>query len=454
MVTSLDEACAVLRSANAFGFTPRPFLFLPLLRTGCLSVLVSGQQEDQGWAGRFHVECLSAEERTRVRDDAGGRSDLRHLLPRAGEALARRWRGRRMALASYGQWWPEWRAELAGAGLCVQAPQVPPQPDCLVDKTRMRPWLRSLCLETPSDTVVDRLDHVSLRRRFGSPFVVQQPRGTGGHGTHLVRDERDLGRIPPGGPWLVSRYAEGTAINHHGLVGSHRAVCVLPASVQLTNLQDVGAAFGAYSGCDFGAVRALPPAAQSQARTAVERIGHALARLGYRGTFGVDLVITDDHQVLVLEINCRMQSSTWLLGELELAAGLLPTQLRHVLEQHGHSTAGPHLPDAGDAVQLTVRHTSPPARVTRAPRSGRYAINGAGEAVWRGESYGLWECGADEIVLIHLPRPATVLAPSASLARLISRRPLTTADGRTLTTRGREALSAVTALFGVEVVTP
>ncbi|MCF3102288.1 ATP-grasp domain-containing protein [Streptomyces roseoverticillatus] len=370
-------------------------------------------------------------------------------MPRAGELLSRRWRGHRLSLASYGQWWPEWRAALAGSGLNVQAPLTAPLPGFLVDKTLMRPWLRSLHLKTPADTVTTRLDHRLLRRRFGSPYVVQQPRGTGGHGTHLVRDEQDLSRISPGGSWLVSRYTDGVPLNHHGLVGSDGTVCVLPASVQLTDLRGVGASFGTYSGCDFGAVRLLPEAGRDRAREAVERVGRGLARVGYRGTFGVDLVMTGD-EVLLLEVNCRMQSSTWLLGELELAAGFLPTQLRHVLEQHGHGTAGEYLPEAAGAVQLMLRHSGPPARVTGVPRSGRYTITAQGDLLRRGEGYGLLECGEDEVVLLHLPHPATVLASGASLARLIGRRPLTTPDGRALTARGQRAVSAATSLFALD----
>ncbi|MEU8435469.1 hypothetical protein AB0F18_21655 [Streptomyces sp. NPDC029216] len=146
-----------------------------------------------------------------------------------------------------------------------------------------------------------------------------------------------------------------------------------------------------------------------------------------------------------------MQSSTWLLGELERAAGVLPTQLRHVLEQHGHGTAGDHLAEAPGAVQLMLCHDGPTARLTGAPRPGRYALTSAGDALWRGEGHGLMECGTDEIVLLHLPRPATILASGASLARLISRRPLTTPDGRALTAHGQRVVAAARSLFTLEL---
>ncbi|WP_067537763.1 ATP-grasp domain-containing protein [Nocardia crassostreae] len=445
MIRSLGDALDAFGSVGWLGFTPRPFLLLPLLRTGCLSVLISGQRADSGWADRFGIECVSAEDLTRTRDEAGGRSGLRHLLPHAGELLSR-WRGRRLALASYGQWWPEWRAALAGSGVDVHPPPTGTLPELLVDKTRMRPWLRSIGVQTPADTVTARLDHRLLHRRFGCPYVVQQPRGTGGHGTFLVRDEQGLDGIPSGGPWLASQFIPGVPINYHGLA-TGSGISVAPGSVQLTDLAEGGAPFGTYSGCDFGALHELPAATQQQARRAVQRIGDALAALGYRGIFGVDLVVAGG-TVVVLELNCRMQSSTWLLGELELGAGVLPTKLRHILEQHGYDTAGELLPKAPGAVQVTLRYDGPAARLTEVPRSGRYALIDSG-LVWRGEGYGLLECGTDEIVLVHLPRPATVLAPGAALARLISHQPLTTPDGRAFTTRGRQTASATRSLFGL-----
>ncbi|MFJ9854841.1 hypothetical protein [Streptomyces sp. NPDC101150] len=106
--------------------------------------------------------------------------------------------------------------------------------------------------------------------------------------------------------------------------------------------------------------------------------------------------------------------------------------------------------EAADAVQLILFHTGPPSRITGVPRSGRYTISADGTAAWRGEGCGLLECAADEMLLVHLPHPKTVVTPGAALARLISRRPVTTPDGHTLTPDGRQAVQAATALFAFE----
>ncbi|MFJ9854826.1 hypothetical protein [Streptomyces sp. NPDC101150] len=56
-----------------------------------------------------------------------------------------------------------------------------------------------------------------------------------------------------------------------------------------------------------------------------------------------------DNAVAVLEINCGMQDSTWLLAEIELAEGILPTTLRHVLTHgaEGSTGGGSEVPHQG-----------------------------------------------------------------------------------------------------------
>ncbi|MFI6845885.1 hypothetical protein OG535_17005 [Kitasatospora sp. NBC_00085] len=297
----------------------------------------------------------------------------------------------------------------------------------------MREWFDHLGVPAPAGAVVGgRPDHRALRDRFGAVYVAKSPRGSAGNGTHLVRSAEEAAALPERERWLVSEYVGDTAVNVHGFVGLDGLPQVLRPSLQPTGVEAAGAGCGQYAGCDFGAPERLFPVAVRRCLDATERIGWALAGLGYRGVFGAVFVLRDD-RALALEINCRMQGSSWLLGETELERGdgRLPTPVRHVLERRGVPALGKPDPDRAEGVQLTVRHAGAPARAVRVPETGAYALR-EGALVRRGDVAGLLECGPEETVLVNLPPAGTLLHPDAVLARLVTRRPLTAPDGRTL----------------------
>ncbi|MFB7615328.1 ATP-grasp domain-containing protein [Kitasatospora sp. NPDC056181] len=452
MIATLDDAARLLRPAAHLGIVSRPLYLLPLLRAGALTALLSSEAADAGWAERFGVELHSLEEHTLSRDGGPGGPGLDGVTARLAGLVGARWRGRELRLAGYGGQRGHWTAAVEATGARLLVPPPVPDHEVLVDKTAMRGWFDHLGVPAPASTVVSgRPDHRALRDRFGAVFVAQSPRGSGGNGTHLVRSAEEAAALPERERWLVSEYVGDTAINVHGFVGVDGLPQVLRPSLQLIGVEAAGAGFGQYAGCDFGAPERLSPVAVRRCLDATERIGWALAGLGYRGVFGADFVLRDDH-ALALEINCRMQGSSWLLGETELERGdgRLPTPVRHVLERHGVPTLGKPDPDRADGVQLTVRHTGAPARAVRVPEAGAYVLR-EGALVRRGDAAGLLECGPGETVLVNLPPAGTLVRPGAVLARLVTRSPLTAPDGRTLTAGGRGLVDALHRLYSFGV---
>ncbi|GAA2814284.1 ATP-grasp domain-containing protein [Kitasatospora sp. CM 4170] len=448
MIATLEDAGRVLRPGAHLGIVSRPLYLLPLLRTGALAALLSSEAADAGWGARFGVELHAQEEWSGTRDGGPGGPGLDGVAGRLPGLVGSRWRGRELRLAGYGSQRELWTAAVAATGARLLVPPPTADSDVLVDKVAMRAWFEHLGVKAPASTVVSgRPDHRVLRDRFGPLYVAQSPRGSAGNGTHLVRAADDAAVLPERERWLVSEYVGDTALNVHGFVGLDGLPQVLRPSLQLIGVAEAGAGFGQYSGCDFEAPERLSPRALSRCLEATERIGWGLAGLGYRGVFGADFVLDGD-RALALEINCRMQGSTWLLGEIELERpdGRLPTQLRHVLERHGVPTLGKPDPDPASGVQLTVRHTGGRARAVGVPRAGAYALH-EGALVRRGDAAGLLECGPEETVLVNLPPAGTVLHPGAVLARLVARRSLTAPDGRALTTRGRALVEALHRLY-------
>jgi hypothetical protein len=152
---------------------------------------------------------------------------------------------------------------------------------------------------------------------------------------------------------------------------------------------------------------------------------------------------------VALEINYRAQGSTWLLGEIELAAGTSPTMLRDILERHGHATNGPCDLTAAPATQLIIRHSGPPGRITQVPPSGIYRLEDH-RLRWHTSGYGLLECGPGDCAVLNLPAPDAVVYPRAILARLVTPQPVTTAAGTTLTEHGHRLVRAVHALLAID----
>jgi hypothetical protein len=451
LVTQGDEPehRPLFTGSRFLGIAPRPVYLLPLLRIGALSTLLTPEAPDSGWAQRFATEILSLEQLTGVRRRGSrgpGRDELLNQLP---TLVSSRWHGRLFTVAPYERGKRSanrWRAGIERVGARARFPtsnaaQGP------TDKIAVRAWLRELGVAVPDSVVTEHLDYRALSGVLGPTFVAQRPRGAGGRGTHLVTDADTAAALPQTRRWLVSAYGGDTTVNVHGFVtGSGDALALRP-SVQLANLAGTGSRFGEYSGSDFYAPTQLSGLAMSRCHDTVERIGAALGARGYRGVFGVDFAVRDD-TALALEINYRTQGSSWLLGEIELAAGTTPTMLRDVLERHGYTTGGQPDLTSAHATALTIRHSGPSGQVVRAPHTGIYRLE-HDQLRWLTNGCGLLECGPHDCALINLPSPGALIQPRAILARLVTPHPVTAAAGTTLTRHGDRIVRALHALFTI-----
>ncbi len=294
--------------------------------------------------------------------------------------------------------------------------------------------------DVPFDVVADRL---------GAPFVIQSVSGSSGRSTWLVGNPRELATVRAttdvDAPRLASRWEPGPTLNVHGLVASD-GIEVSAASVQLTGPTELSDERFAYCGGDFIAAERMPSALLLEAAMLTRRVGEILRALGWLGIYGLDIQVSDG-QLLVLEINPRLQASSWLLAEIEQRQGIVPMGARHerllLGDQDAATVATGERGDTGSGAFLVIRQGRPGGHVPCVPRVGYYRR--VDETLHFARSgVGFLGCRVGEIYLEGFgPAPGAWHQPGATLARVACAEQLVELDGRTLTEHGRHLATSV-----------
>jgi hypothetical protein len=317
------------------------------------------------------------------------------------------------------------------------------------DKIQVRTALAARGLPVPDFLVLDGSmhDYHTLAARLGARVVVQRRIGAAGSGTYEISCERDLEsvkRLACGAELLASRYAGDTTVNVHGLVLPDGVESSTP-SVQLTGIPELTPTRHAYCGNDFSAVRELAPSIVATCRALTRSVGRWLQAEGYRGLFGVDLV-ADGRTVSILEVNPRMQGSTWLLGELEARSGVVPMVVRHFQlwmdEDVPASPTDVRLPPSGAHGMLHLV-SGGARRVSHRLRCGIYQLHRGGRLRDRVDPRWPLALASNEVFLCGLPLSGSVVEAGAVVARFACDGGLSRCDGRALTARGQAIVRAI-----------
>jgi len=265
------------------------------------------------------------------------------------------------------------------------------------DKIQVREWLRRIDIPVPTAIATADVDFKTIAATLGVPFVMQAPSGAGGQGTFLIHTLQDAQRAQAQQPhvdrWLLSRFCGELTINVSGIAHAD-GVRQLPVSIQTSGVPRLGVDFGAYCGSDFVAAANLPDAVLVQAAQICARIGQWLQERGHRGVFGADVAV-DGQELAVLEVNPRIQGSSWLVG---------------CLEQHVMAILGAPVPAC-----------------TEAPAPGSHLL-----VRWSGPAGVIHAVPAAAEGITALPTVGTTVLPGAIIARIQAPHSLALPGGREL----------------------
>ncbi|MFJ7242909.1 ATP-grasp domain-containing protein [Streptomyces olivaceus] len=201
-----------------------------------------------------------------------------------------------------------------------------------------------------------------------------------GRGTVRVTDPADLAAALEewaGHALRLSRLVDGLPLTVSACAGADRTV-VSAVSHQLVGLPGLTPGWGTHCGNQLLDDSDLGAAVLYRVRETARAVGNVLRLHGFRGAFGLDLVL-DGATPVVVEINPRFQTVASLAQAAEAAAGLLPLLGLHVL-----ACLLPGLPPVRQVTRPVPRlgqmivHARRPGHVTSLPCPGHYRLTDEG----------------------------------------------------------------------------
>lgn len=179
-----------------------------------------------------------------------------------------------------------------------------------------------------------------LYERFNGSFMLQDEESSGSKGTYAIHNQEDyveavksLKKYSQGRTIVASQFVRGevssiqVCITKYGIFngGIQRQ---LVDSKFLCNPKLDGAT--RWCGGEIGAE--YSDIVRHQAQEVASVIGTELASHGYKGVFGVDLIVTPENEVYAIEINARMTGYSHILSDMQMLNGKIPFLLLHILE--------------------------------------------------------------------------------------------------------------------------
>lgn len=180
----------------------------------------------------------------------------------------------------------------------------------------------------------------NLVERFKGPFMLQDEDSSGSKGSYAIRDHEDyldaiksLKKFSRGRTIVASEFIHGevssvqVCITKYGVFsgGIQRQ---LVDSKYLCNTKLAGAT--KWCGGEMGAE--YPDIVQHQAQEIASIVGSELSSHGYKGIFGVDLIVTPENVVYAIEINARLTGYSHIISDMQVQQGKIPFMLLHLLE--------------------------------------------------------------------------------------------------------------------------
>lgn len=273
----------------------------------------------------------------------------------------------------------------------------------------------------------EEADFDGLAFKVGLPFVVQAAKGFAGGKTFLVGSPSDFEEAIERARSRVlkaSMLVAGMPVTVNAVVTS-RGVAVGWPSYQITGKPECTSNPLGSCGNDL-AFGALEGRAREVREVAV-RVGQVIGEMGYRGLFGVDLVISPRGPVLI-EVNPRMTASLPLHTVLSIEREKIPLLALHVadfldLDLVSDMKAVEDDQERVEAASVVIyNREGAPVQVVGELEAGVYRLDENGELAYVRTGTSISDCRSPDEVFISAAARGKSINPDVEIARIYLRR--------------------------------
>ncbi|MBT3817118.1 MAG: hypothetical protein HOG08_02105 [Candidatus Magasanikbacteria bacterium] len=219
-------------------------------------------------------------------------------------------------------------------------------------------WLEELTSYLPPH----RIDTLANIVWTDTPFILQFNRAHTGSGTQLISSKEELQTLQqkfPHRPVRMSTAIDGMMFTSNNVVSKDKTI-LGNISYQITGLAPFTDQAFATIGNDWGVTNDLLDEAQNiQYKKIVDDIGDKLRASGWRGLFGVDVIVEHNTgHIYLIEINARQPASTTCESTLQKKkdSELITIGEAHLLSLFDESVEQKDIISITDGAQIIVRN--------------------------------------------------------------------------------------------------
>ncbi len=195
--------------------------------------------------------------------------------------------------------------------------------------------LKNNAIKIPKGEIVDcsLTNYAELKKKYGEKIVIQLDRAHTGSGTFFIESLENWDEFIKnynGNIVKVTEYISGEPYTLNACIASSK-IYISGLQYQITGYSELTDGKGSTVGNDWSYANTINEDLKSRIVDEMQKIGEVMQDKGYRGLFGVDLIVNGD-DVKIIEINARQTANIPMQTKIELQSDVVPLSLLHLAE--------------------------------------------------------------------------------------------------------------------------